>query len=68
MLKTLIEESCLPLQAIESEFAVDSSGFSTYRFYKWVDAKYSDPKIMAKRDWVKVHLRHTRRRTICKRL
>lgn len=52
----LIEESSLPLQAIESEFAVDSSGFSTCRFYKWVDAKYSDPKIMAKRDWVKVHL------------
>jgi transposase len=56
VLKMLIEESSLPLQAIESEFAVDSSGFSTCRFYKWVDAKYSDPKIMAKRDWVKVHL------------
>jgi len=56
VLKMLIEESSLPLQAVESEFAVDSSGFSTCRFYKWVDAKYSDPKIMAKRDWVKVHL------------
>ena len=30
--KMLIEESSLPLQAIESEFAVDSSGFSTRRF------------------------------------
>lgn len=56
VLKMLIEESSLPLQAVESDFAVDSSGFSTCRFYKWVDAKYSDPKIMAKRDWVKVHL------------
>lgn len=56
VLTMLIEESSLPLQAVESEFAVDSSGFSTCRFYKWVDAKYSDPKIMAKRDWVKVHL------------
>jgi transposase len=56
VLKMLIEESSLPLQAIESEFAADSSGFSTCRFYKWVDAKYSDPKIMAKRDWIKVHI------------
>lgn len=56
VLTMLIEESSLPLQAIESEFAVDSSGFSSCRFYKWVDAKYSDPKIMARRDWVKVHL------------
>lgn len=44
MLKTLVEESNLPLQEIESDFAFDSSGFSTCRFYKWVDAKYSDPK------------------------
>jgi transposase len=56
VLTMLVEESSLPLQAVESEFAVDSSGFSTCRFYRWVDAKYSDPKIMAKRDWVKVHL------------
>jgi transposase len=55
-LKMLIEESSLPLQAIESDFAVDSSGFSVCRFFKWVDAKYKDPKLMTKRDWIKVHL------------
>jgi len=55
-LKMLIEESSLPLQTIESDFAVDSSGFSVCRFYQWVDAKYSNPKLMTKRDWVKVHL------------
>lgn len=55
-LKMLIEESSLPLQALESDFAVDSSGFSVCRFYKWVDAKYSNPKLMTKRDWIKVHL------------
>jgi Transposase DDE domain len=55
-LKMLIEESSLPLQAIEQDFAVDSSGFSTCRFYQWVDAKYSDKGLMTKRDWVKVHL------------
>jgi transposase len=56
LLTALIEASSLPLQAIETDFAIDSSGFSTCRFYKWVDAKYSDRKLMDRRDWVKVHL------------
>jgi transposase len=55
-LKMLIEESSLPLQAIESDFAVDSSGFSTSRFVQWVQAKHHNPKLMEQRDWVKVHL------------
>lgn len=55
-LKMLIEESALPLQAIESSFAVDSSGFSTSRFVQWVQAKHHDPKLLERRDWVKVHL------------
>jgi hypothetical protein len=29
LLKTLIEESATPLKAVETDFAVDSSGFST---------------------------------------
>ncbi|HEX5888152.1 MAG TPA: transposase, partial [Pyrinomonadaceae bacterium] len=56
LLTSLIEASSLPLETVESEFAVDSSGFSTCRFFKWVDAKYKDQKLMSKRDWVKVHL------------
>jgi transposase len=56
-LKMLIEESALPLQAIENDFAVDSSGFSTCRFVQWLHAKYgADPKLLQKREWVKVHL------------
>ena len=55
-LEMLIEESSLPLRAIESDFAVDSSGFSTCRFVQWVDAKYTNQSLMTKRDWVKVHL------------
>jgi transposase len=55
-LKMLIEESAMPLQAIESDFAVDSSGLSTSRFDKWMHAKYSDPHLIEKRQWVKVHL------------
>ena len=52
----LIEESSLPLQAIEQDFAVDSTGISTCRFVQWVHAKYSDPHLIEKRDWIKVHL------------
>lgn len=55
-LKQLIEASSLPLQAIESSFAVDSSGFSTCRFVQWVKAKYTDKTLMEKHDWIKVHL------------
>ncbi len=55
-LKMLIEESSLPLQAIESDFAVDSSGFSTCRFVQWVQAKHHDPKLLTAREWIKVHI------------
>jgi transposase len=55
-LQMLIEESSLPLQAIEKDFAVDSSGLSTCRFVQWMHAKYSDPHLIDKKDWIKVHL------------
>jgi hypothetical protein len=55
-LEMLIEESALPLTAIESDFAVDSSGFSTCRFVQWVQAKHHNPKLLEARGWVKVHL------------
>src|SRR6267378_3006125 len=55
-LKQLIEISSLPLQTIESSFAVDSSGFSTCRFAQWVKAKYSDKTLINRHEWIKVHL------------
>ena len=55
-LKMLIEESSLPLRAIEQDFAVDSSGLSTCRFVQWMHAKYSDPQLLEMRDWIKVHI------------
>ena len=55
-LKQLIEASSLPLQTIESDFAVDSSGFSTCRFAQWVKAKYTDRTLMDRHEWIKVHL------------
>jgi hypothetical protein len=55
-LEILIEESSLPLQVLESSFAVDSTGFSTSKFVQWVQAKHHNPKLLEARDWVKVHL------------
>ena len=55
-LQMLIEESSLPMRAIERDFAVDSTGISTNRFVQWMHAKYSDPHLIEKRDWIKVHL------------
>lgn len=62
-LKQLIIESSLPLKSVEHDFAVDSSGFSTGIYKKWVDAKWGKSEFPGKRkpsvrlqDWVKVHL------------
>jgi transposase/predicted nucleic acid-binding Zn finger protein len=52
----LIEESSLPLQAIERDFAVDSSGLANSRFVQWMHAKYSEPHLIEKKDWIKLHL------------
>jgi transposase len=54
ILRELISRSSLPLKAIETDFAVDSSGFSTSRFVRWFDQKYGT--IRQEHDWVKVHL------------
>lgn len=54
ILKALIVESSKPLASVESEFAVDSSGFGTSRFTRWFDIKYG--QTMEEREWVKVHI------------
>jgi transposase len=53
ILHSLIVQSSLPLRAVESVFAPDSTGFSTSRFVKWFDEKYGEMK--SGRDWVKAH-------------
>jgi transposase len=55
-LQMLIEESSLPLAAIENTFAVDFTGISTNRFVQWMHAKYTTPHLIEQRDWIKVHL------------
>lgn len=54
ILKHLITESSLPLKAIETSFAVDSTGFMTSRFTRWFDHKYGVVK--QKQEWVKTHI------------
>lgn len=54
ILTDLIIKASLPLRSIESDFAVDSSGFSTSRYVRWFDEKYGVER--SGHDWVKVHL------------
>lgn len=54
IIKDLITASSLPLKDIETDFAVDSSGFSTCRFVKWFNARYCHEQ--DNHDWIKVHL------------
>jgi transposase len=54
ILKTLIEQSAAPLKAVESDFAVDSSGFATSVYSRWFDHKYG--KERSRQTWVKTHI------------
>ena len=54
VLRHLIMVSALPLKAVETDFAVDSSGFSTSRFIRWYNKKHRQEQ--DNRDCVKVHL------------
>lgn len=50
----MIGTSSLPLRSVETDFAVDSSGFSTGQFMRWFDVKYG--KKEDRRMWLKAHL------------
>lgn len=54
ILKTLIEQSAMPLKTVETDFAVDSSGFATSTYARWFDHKYG--KERTKQTWVKTHI------------
>lgn len=54
ILNSLIMQSSLPLRAVETVFAPDSTGFSTSRFVRWHDEKYGAER--SGRDWVKAHV------------
>lgn len=54
ILQSLISRSSLPLKAVEQDFAVDSSGFTTCHFARWFDHKYG--VVRQQHDWVKCHI------------
>ena len=54
LLKTLIEQSAKPLKVIETDFAVDSTGFSSTSYNRWFDHKWG--KMQSEAKWVKTHL------------
>jgi transposase len=53
VLQELIVRSALPLKALETDFAVDSTGFGTQSFYRHFSAKYGKDK--ERRAFLKVH-------------
>ena len=54
LLKSLIEASASPLQAIEVDFAADSTGFATNTYSRWYDHKWG--KERSRQQWVKTHI------------
>jgi transposase len=54
ILKAMVAKSATPLKAVETNFAIDSSGFSTCKFERWYDIKYGVTK--QRHVWVKCHI------------
>lgn len=50
----MIIAASIPLNAVETDFAVDSTGFTSCRFHRWFDHKYG--KVRQEHDWVKAHV------------
>ncbi len=53
LFKTLIEESACPLKAVETAFAVDSTGYSTSTYARWYDFRWGREK--KHQVWLKAH-------------
>ena len=54
LLKSLIELSASPLKAVETDFAADSTGFSTASYDRWFDHKWG--KVKSRHRYIKTHL------------
>ena len=54
LIKKLILITALPLKNVEKDFAVDSSGFSTCLFERWLNIRTQ--KVERKRHWKKCHV------------
>lgn len=56
LLKRLITISAIPLKELETDFAVDSTGFSSYQHDKWVKTRWSNKESKGYKEWVKCHV------------
>jgi len=54
IIRALITRSSLPLKSVETQFAVDASGFSTVRTMTWFEARYVHEQEV--HNWLKMHL------------
>lgn len=54
ILQALIERSAAPLSMVETDFAIDSSGFTSSVYHRWYDAKYK--RWTEAHKWVKTHM------------
>lgn len=54
VLRQLVTESSLPLRAVETFFAVDSTGLGTCRRRRWYDQQKGRHR--SRREWVKLHV------------
>lgn len=52
--RSLITQSSLPLKSVETDFAIDSSGFSTCQTVTWFNARYGHTQDNS--DWLKAHI------------
>ena len=52
----MVQLSALPLKAIETDFAIDSTGFSSTQLVgQWKGAKYGEKQQRMQHDWLKLH-------------
>ena len=54
VLKSLIEQSAVPLRAVEADFAADATGFSTSVYDRWFDSKWGKERKRAL--FIKAHI------------
>ena len=54
ILRELIGITALPMQGIEHDFAVDSSGFATSGFVRWYAKQHQ--RVLDNKEWVKAHI------------
>jgi transposase len=54
LLLHLIKLCALPMKELETQYAIDSSGFSSNQFGRWFNYKYNEETVC--RNWVKAHV------------